>query len=228
MVRLGKDVGGSADLRVGQLITGILTGQNHGSGGHGMNGCEGVRHAVLQLSHELFINGTSHGLCFSGPRLVPLGQGGVSPLLFHIFLVKKNHIEKLWNLIPPPPPLPQNFSTLPEAILQSSGPKMSPLSLYPRVSTKLTAMGAAGRLRRREALEVALRAGGGVGQRGGAQRGFGGNKGGGGANPQYQLNPRIWWRVVRVISGMWWRGGTSGWEGTSPKSSHHWEVVVCH
>ena len=78
-------------------------------------------------------------------------EQGCSPLLFHTVLVT-NHIEKLWNLIPPPP---QIFSTRPQAVLQSSGPKTSPLTVHPRPSTKLTAMGGAGRSGRREGLEVA-------------------------------------------------------------------------
>ena len=154
-----KDVGESGGVRVGQLIAGILTTQNHGSTGHGVNRCEAVKHGILQLSHELFRNGTNQGLCLRGPRLVPLWQGGVSPLLAHSFLFK-NCIKKLWNLIPPPPP--QIFSTRPRAILQSSGPKTSPLTIYPRPSTEFTARGGGGasRSRRREGLKVAW--GGGV------------------------------------------------------------------
>ena len=63
---------------------------------------------------------------------------------------------------------------------------------------------------------------GGVLQRCPAQGGLGRNEGGGGsAIPQYQLSPFILWRAGRVISGMWWRGGTVGWLGKMPKSSHH-------
>ena len=46
-------------------------------------------------------------------------------------------------------------------------------------------------------------------------------KGGGSAIPRYQPSPFILWRVGTVISGMWWRGGTVGWLGKMPISSHH-------
>ena len=28
--------------------------------------------------------------------------------------------------------------------------------------------------------------------------------------------------------GMWWRGGTVGWLGKMPISSHHWACTPCH
>ena len=43
----GGGGGGSGGVRVGELIAGILTGHNHGIMVHGVNKCQGVRHAVL-------------------------------------------------------------------------------------------------------------------------------------------------------------------------------------
>ena len=45
---------GRWSVRVGQLIAGLHTGQDDGTRGHGMNGCEGVRHPVFQLGYEFF------------------------------------------------------------------------------------------------------------------------------------------------------------------------------
>ena len=61
-----------------------------------------------------------------------------------------------------------------------------------------------------------------------AQGGLGGNEGGGSPIPRYQLGPFILWRVGRVISGTWWRGGTVGCLGKMPRSSYHWVSTACH
>ena len=87
---------------MGQLITGLHTEHNDGTGGHGVNRLKGVRHALPQVGNKLFKNATSQLICLTRSGLVALGQGGIGPLFFHILYVKHN-IEKLWNFIPPPP-----------------------------------------------------------------------------------------------------------------------------
>ena len=61
-----------------------------------------------------------------------------------------------------------------------------------------------------------------------AQGGLGRNEGGGSAFPPYQLSPFTPWTVGRVISGMWWRGGTVKWHGKMPRSSQHRASIACH
>ena len=52
--------------------------------------------------------------------------------------------------------------------------------------------------------------------------------GGLGLVPLGRVGPFILWTMGRVISGMWWRGGTVGWLGKMPRSSHHWACTACH
>ena len=81
----GGRTGGSGGVRVDQMIAGLHTGHDAGTGGHGVNRCKAVRHPVLQLCCEFFEHAISQGLCLRWSGLVALGQGGISPLLFHSF-----------------------------------------------------------------------------------------------------------------------------------------------
>ena len=87
---------------MGQLIAGLHTGHDDGTGGHGVKRLKGVRHALPQVGNKLFESATSQLIYLTWSGLVALGHGGIGPLFFHILYVKHN-IEKSWNFIPPPP-----------------------------------------------------------------------------------------------------------------------------
>ena len=46
--------------------------------------------------------------------------------------------------------------------------------------------------------------------------------------PDTNRAPSSYAELGTVISGMWWRGGTVGWLGKMPISSHHWACTPCH
>ena len=148
----GKGVGGSGGSRVGQLITGILTRQNHGFGLHGVNPCEGVGHHVLQLCYELLKTAPARAFVFEALDWYLWGQGGVTVSLFHSFLVENHIAAKLWN---PPPPAPNFLHPLSPSYLAITEAQNSRLTIYPRLSTKMRVMGDARRSGRREGWEVA-------------------------------------------------------------------------
>ena len=127
----GKDVGGSGGVRVAKLRGGSVTRHNHGTKPHGVMGCEGFRLAVLQLTHDLFKNGTSQGLCFSDHGTVALAREG-SALCVSQLVGEKQHPK---NVEPYPPPSPCTFPTHAHAVLRSSGPRRTVFTVYLRLST---------------------------------------------------------------------------------------------
>ena len=75
---------------------------------------------MVDVVNKFFNKGTCHSPGFGGLGLVPLGKGGVLPLLPHRFHIE-HRVIMLKNLVP----RPQKFYTLPQVVLQSSARRTS-------------------------------------------------------------------------------------------------------
>ena len=160
--------------------------------------------------------GTCRSPGLGGLGLVPQGEGGVLPLLLHRFHIE-HRVKMLTNLVPCRP----NFFHPPLGGLAVLRDKNIAVNWVAEALHKGT--------NHPGGWVVSQNGGVGGGIRGGVLQGcptpggLGRNEtgGGGSAIPQYQLSPFILWRVGRVISGMWLRGGLVGRLGKMPTSSHH-------
>ena len=216
----GQHVWGSRNIRVGELVPRLSTRHDDGTR-HVKQIFKRIGDTVVVTVNKFFNKGTCHSPGFSGLGLVPLGEGGVLPLLLHRFHIE-HRVKMLRNSVPRPP----NFFHPPPGGLAILREKNVAVNCVAEAVHEVTS--------HRGGWAVSHHGGVGGGIRGGvlqgcpAQGGLGRNEGGGSAIPRYQLSPFIPWRVGRVISGMWWRGGTVGWLGKMPRSSHHWACTACH
>ena len=114
-----QQVWGSQNIRVGELVPRLSTRHDNGTR-HVKQAFKRIGDTVVDAANKFFNKGTSQSLNFGGLGLVPLGEGGVLPLLLHRFHIE-HHIKMLKNLVP----RPQNFSTFPQVVLQSSTRRIS-------------------------------------------------------------------------------------------------------
>ena len=115
----GRRVWGSRNIRVGELVPRLSTRHDDRTR-HVKQVFKRIEDTVVDAVNKFFTNGTCHSPGFGGLGLVPLGEGGVLPLLLHRFHIL-HRVKMLRNLVPRRP----NFSTLPQVVLQSSATRIS-------------------------------------------------------------------------------------------------------
>ena len=115
----GQHVWGSRNIRVGELVPRLSTRHDDGRR-HVKQAFKRIGDTLVDDVNKFFDKGTCQSPGFGGLGLVPLGEGGVLPLLLHRFHIE-HRVKMLRNLFP----APQIFSTLPQVVLQSSARRIS-------------------------------------------------------------------------------------------------------
>ena len=104
----GEHVGGGGDIRVRELVPRLSTRHDDRTR-HLKQVLKRIGDIVLHGVNTLFNKGIRQPPGFGGLGLVPLGEGGVLPLLLHRFHIE-HRVKMLRNLVPPPkifPPSPR-------------------------------------------------------------------------------------------------------------------------
>ena len=97
----GQHVRGGRNIRVRELVP-RRRPRHDDRTRHVKQAFEGVGDTLVDAAYKFFNKGTSQALCFGGLGLVPLGEGGVHPLLLHRFRIE-HRVKMLRNLVPRPP-----------------------------------------------------------------------------------------------------------------------------
>ena len=98
-----RSVGGSRNIRVGELVPRLSTRHDDGTR-HVKQVFKRIGDTVVDAVNKFFNRGTCHYPGFGGLGLVPLGAGGVLPLLHHRFHIE-HRVKMFTNLVPRPPKL---------------------------------------------------------------------------------------------------------------------------
>ena len=178
----GQHVWGSRNIRVGELVPRLIT-RHHDGTRHVKQVFKRIGDTVVDAINKFFNKGTCYSPGFGGLGLVPLGEGGVLPLLLHRFHIE-HRVKMLRNLVPGP----RNFFHPPPRGLALLREKNNAVNCVAEAVHEVTS--------HRGGWAVSHHGGVGGGIRGGvlqgcpAQGGLGRNEGGEeSAIPRYQLSP---------------------------------------
>ena len=110
---------GNRNIRAGELVP-LLRTRHDDATRHVKQAINRIEGTPVDVVNKFFNKGTCQSPGFGGLGLVPLGEGGVLPLLLHRFQIE-HRVKMLRNLVLSPP----KFSHSPRVVLQSTARRIS-------------------------------------------------------------------------------------------------------